>query len=364
VTIAEFAYRYGLPSVLRDRPSGHELLLSTSGGVTEAGPVVEPYFFSGFVTEPAVAARGMLACAAVARSRYIRDPEVTAAIRDPVVTSNQDRLRFEAFSSCCGVHARLDLLPASLDVAPTASGTTNVDFKDAMRAALAGAAIDGPLLLSVGQDTVVVDTSAGSVTERRVPMPDRWLKGFGEVQAHAQRMRLVGELSGAAAQRFIRSLPRTARRPLWAAQAGGSMSLGVAARQGAVCVAGPHRLAELSPLLRSLLLPGNLSRHKTARHLDAVQPQRRPCPRSSCAPKPTPRLLRATSIRPPPPRRPQLPDGAPCCGNAQVAFLRTDTSGVGQQCACILLSRAGRQRGVYPACRLARLQCDDCGRRF
>jgi len=205
VSVAEFAYRYGLPSVLRDRRSGRELLLSTSGGVTEAGPVVEPFFFSGFLTEPSVAAVGMLACAAVARSRYIRDPEVTAALRDPVVTSNQDRLRFEAFSSCCGVHARLDLLPGALDAAPLASGTTNVDFNDAMRAALAGAAVRGPLLLSVGQDEVAVDTGAGSAIERRVPLPDRWLKGFGEVQALAQRMRLAGELSGTAALAYSRA---------------------------------------------------------------------------------------------------------------------------------------------------------------
>jgi hypothetical protein len=96
---------------------------------------------------------------------------------------------------------------------------------------------------------VAVDTAAGSVTERRVPLPDRWLKGFGEVQALAQRMRLVGELTGTAAHRFIRSLPRAARRPLWAVPAAGSMSLDVASRPGAVCVAGPHRLTELGPLL-------------------------------------------------------------------------------------------------------------------
>jgi SWIM zinc finger len=250
VAVSEFAYSYGSPSVLRDRRGGQELLLSTSGGVTEAGPAAEPFFFSGFLADPAVAARGMLACAAVARSRYIRDAEATAAMRDPVVTSNQDRLRFEAFSSCCGVHARLDLLPAALAEAPAASGTTNVDFNEAMRAALAGAAVRGPLLLSVGRDEVSVDTAGGSVTERRVPLPDRWLKGFGELQALAQRMRLAGELSGTAAQRFVRSLPRTTRQPLWAVPAGGSMSLTVAARPGAVCVAGPHRLAELGPLLR------------------------------------------------------------------------------------------------------------------
>ena len=95
-----------------------------------------------------------------------------------------------------------------------------------------------------------MDVASGSVTERRVPLPDRWLKGFGEVQALAREMRLIGELTGAAALRFVRSMPRTARRPLWAFPACGALALAAAARPGAACVAGPHRLAELEPLLR------------------------------------------------------------------------------------------------------------------
>jgi hypothetical protein len=251
VVAAELAYRYASPSVVRGLDAGNEVLLATSGGMTETGPATRPYFFSGFLTEPAPAAMGMLACAAVARSRYYMPASVLAVIvSDPVVTSSEDRLRFESFSSCCGVHARLDLLPPALDAAPLEAGTTNVDFNAAMRAALAGAAISGPLLLSVGSAELVVDTLGGSVTERKVPLPVRWLKGFGEVQAIARRMRPIGELTGAAAQRFVRSLPREAKRPLWAVPAGNAFTLAITARPGAACLAGPHRLAELGPLLR------------------------------------------------------------------------------------------------------------------
>jgi hypothetical protein len=207
VAPAELTYSYRGPSAVRQHDGSTELLLATSGGTTETGPALHPYFFSGFLTEPDIAATGMLACAAVARSRHFLPRSVLAAIlRDPVVTSSRDRLRFEAFSSCCGVHARLDLLPAALAGPPGMSGTTNVDFNDAMRAALAGAAINGPLLLSVGADEVVLDVAVGSVAERKVPLPDRWLKGFGEVQALARDMKPLGELTGVAAQRFVRTL--------------------------------------------------------------------------------------------------------------------------------------------------------------
>jgi hypothetical protein len=251
VTVAELAYRYRTPSAVRRDAGRNEVLLATSGGVTEAGPDLHPYFFKGFLAEPGPAAAGMLACAAVARARYHTPASVIAAIlADPVVTSNGDRLRFESFSGCCGVHARLDLPPDALAGQPVRSGSTNVDFNEGMRAALGGAAARGPLLLSVGSDEVTVTTLGGSVTERKVALPQRWLKGFGEVQALARDMRLIAELVGAEAQRFIRDIPRNARRPLWAVPAGRGLALAASPQPGAACLAGPHRLAELGPLLR------------------------------------------------------------------------------------------------------------------
>jgi len=217
VAVAELAYRYRTPSAVRYEVGRSEVLLGTSGGGTEVGPELHPYFFTGFLAEPGPAAAGMLGCAAVARARYYTPASVIAAIvADPVVTSNGDRLRFESFSGCCGVHARLDLLPDALTGQPVRSGSTNVDFNEGMRAALGGGAVAGPLLLSVGADEVAVTTMGATVTERRVTLPERWLKGFGEVQALARGMSLVGELKEADAQRFIRGIPRNARRPLWA----------------------------------------------------------------------------------------------------------------------------------------------------
>ena len=251
MTATEVTYAYRALSRVRRTSNRSELLLGTSGGRTEGGPAACPYLFQGFLTDPAPAALGMLACAAVAGTRYYTPASVIAAIlADPVVTSNGDRLRFESFSGCCGVHARLDLLPDALEVAPAASGTTNVDFNEPMRAALAGVAAGGPLLLSVGSDEVRVTTVAATVTERKVPLPGRWLKGFGEVQALARPMHLVAEVGGADAQRFIRGIPRGARRPLWAVPAGRTLTLAASPRPGAACLAGSHRLAELRPLLR------------------------------------------------------------------------------------------------------------------
>lgn len=211
--------------------------------------MLHPYFYSGFLAEPGPDALGMLAVAAVARTRYF-DASRPAFV-DPVVTSNVDTLRFESFSGCCGVHARLDLPPDALDGQPAANGTTNVDFNPPMRAALAVAAATGsPILLKVGDDEVTAVTETASVTERKVALPARWVKGFGEVQALAQAMLPVAELTWPEASRFLSSLPRGARSPLWVYQAGRTLVLGPAPRRGAACLAAPERLAELAPLLR------------------------------------------------------------------------------------------------------------------
>ena len=59
-------------------------------------------------------------------------------LADPVATCADDRLRFEAFSACCSVYGRVDLLPDAYDGETLGRGTTNVDFGPGIRSALAG----------------------------------------------------------------------------------------------------------------------------------------------------------------------------------------------------------------------------------
>lgn len=42
---------------------------------------------------------------------------------DPIVTAGGDRLRFESFSGCCGVYARLDVLNGRLDGETSSGGS-------------------------------------------------------------------------------------------------------------------------------------------------------------------------------------------------------------------------------------------------
>jgi hypothetical protein len=254
-TGVEQVYRYASPSSVDIVDGRADVRLATSGGRTARGLSEHPQFFDGFLGHAEQMAAALLAVARVARTRYYVPPGMLAAVlraADPVVTSNGDRLRFESFSACCGVYARVDVLPGALDGPALATGTTNVDFNPPMRGALAGIAGLDPLHLSVGQD-VTVTTLDAKVTERKVPLPERWLKGFAEVQVAAATMRPVFEVSPVEARRFIRSLPAapgTRTAALWAVPAGRGLRLTGRGGAGAVPLAGPERLRVLEPLLR------------------------------------------------------------------------------------------------------------------
>ncbi|WP_344239592.1 SWIM zinc finger family protein [Actinocorallia libanotica] len=237
------AYSYAAPSGLVQGRLG----LATSGGTTSRGAVAHPHFFSGVLARGDVGAAGLLGLADVAQTRYFQ-PRPTG-FRDPVVTCNGDRLRLESFSACAGVYARLDVLSDALDGEVTDLGTTNVDVNGPLREALARVGGSEPLHLAVGADELVVTTMEGSTVEKKVPLPERWLRSFAEVQAIASGFDLRAELPAAEAVRFVRGLPRRAQA-LWAQPAGRGLRVTSRPAPGAVCLAGPERLATLAPLLR------------------------------------------------------------------------------------------------------------------
>ncbi len=185
----------------------------------------------------------------MARTRYHQP--VNPASLDPVVTGSRGRLRFESFSGCCGVYARMDVLPAGLDGEISGHGTTNVDVNPPLREALARVGGIEPLHVAVGPDDLTVSTMDGSVVERKVPLPGRWLRGFAEVHVLTAGFEPRAEIPAAEAAAFLRRLPAaTDRSVLWAVPAGRTLRLTSRPAPGAVCLAGAGRLAALRGVLR------------------------------------------------------------------------------------------------------------------
>lgn len=248
-------YRYLTASALQQTATGAELGLATSGGRTATGPVDHPYFFAGFVEQPTVVAQALLVVARVARTRFYVPPNMLAAIlraADPVVTSTPQGLRFESFSACCGVYARLDVDASALDASFSAAGVTNVDVNPPLRQALAGLRASEPLQLKVGADELRVSTMDEEVVEEKVALPTRWLKGFAETQMLTSNMTKQQSLDVAALRQFSTGLPRQSatKTVMWATRAARGVRLASKPSPGAICVAGPERLRVIEPLLR------------------------------------------------------------------------------------------------------------------
>lgn len=197
-------------SALTTAAGEQRLDLATSIRVLPDGAVESPVFFSGFVARPDLAAAGILAVADVAASRYA-DLGVAARLKnvDPVVTAGGERLRFEALSACNGVYARLDLLPEALGHCHVGFGTTNVDINPPLRRALATITKAEPLHLSVGHTGIKASSPSSTHTERKVKLPERWVRGLAEVPGLCQDMRLTADLSGTAVHGLLAKIPRT-----------------------------------------------------------------------------------------------------------------------------------------------------------
>ncbi|WP_430790954.1 SWIM zinc finger family protein [Actinoplanes sp. G11-F43] len=232
------AYSYLGSSALDDG-----LTLQTSGG-----PAAHPRFFTGFLTAPGASATGLLAVAEVARTRYFRP--LPPASLDPVVTAGSDRLRFESFSGCCGVYARMDVLPGGLDGDILAHGTTNVDVNLPLQRALTRVGRADPMHVAVGPDDLTVTTFDGELVERKVPLPSRWLRGFAEAQVLTSRFDARAEIGVAEARLLLNRLPTNDRSVLWAVPAGRSLRFTSRPVPGAVCLPGAGRLVALKPFLR------------------------------------------------------------------------------------------------------------------
>jgi hypothetical protein len=245
----DYSYRYTFASELAAYSKGNRLRLATCGGAEEI-----PCFFQGRLTRPQRAADLLRGLAHIVQSRFYVPPAMLARIlllADPVITSGDDILRFEAFSACCSTYARVDLLPDALDGKVEGRGTTNVDFNATLRAALARIRDGDTVELSIGAKAMELCRNAESIIERKVPLPLRWLKGFVEVQAYQARMRPRLEVPGTEARRFLRSLPRgVVKQTCWVVPAGRGLRVSHRATVDGVAVGGIQRLRVLEDLAR------------------------------------------------------------------------------------------------------------------
>jgi len=171
-------------------------------------------------------------------------------------------LRFEGFSTCCGVYSRVDLRPDAFDVDLRGKGTTNVDFNERMRTALRRLTNRDDAAFQIGGRGVALVKGSEKIIERKVKLPVRWIKGFCEVQAYQPRLTPRYELTPLEARDLFRALPKAnSRIGCFVAKTGRAYRMTPTPKAGAVRVDGADRVRVLEPLLASPVRPKKRATH-------------------------------------------------------------------------------------------------------
>lgn len=247
-TLTDYGYAYNSASAIDKTDQGSALLLSHQTEIEEVNSV--PCFFWGRLRDPYLSARCLMTVAKTVRSRFALSMQELAALRDPIVTAGAGQVRFEGFSSCNGVYARLDILPEGLDGEFLASGTTNVDFNEPMINALNNITKTENMVLSVGQQAVTITTDKAKVVERKVMLPNRWIKGLTSVQLYLADMQPAFTLTKPQAIQLFQSLPKgTIKADVFIVQRAGKFLFSPLQQGHAVRVGGVHRLRLMEGLL-------------------------------------------------------------------------------------------------------------------
>jgi predicted DNA-binding WGR domain protein len=115
----------------------------------------------------------------------MRNDPLAFLILDPVVTVHPDEMIFEVFSKDEGSYAKLgvDWSAFDLDGAPQC-GTTNIDFSRSLYDGVQRMRSYRDTRLVIGTDAVALKTGERpEVLEKKISVPDSWLRGFLQVQS-------------------------------------------------------------------------------------------------------------------------------------------------------------------------------------
>lgn len=250
--VSEIADVYLRPSNYTRTAQRDELVLQTAAGLTPQGLIANPVFFRGHIQRPDVAAAGLLTLLNVASTRYFNPIPGGFASLDPAVTAHGDRLRCEAFSACNGVYVRLDLNAQVFDSGTLGFGTTNIDLHAPLARALAGIQASDKLFLSVGPDEIAVTTNGEKHIERKVHLPERWVRALAETQSIAAGMALRASLDNMAWRRFIHALPTSggsgAGVKMWLIPSATGIRQTGRPLSGAISLAGSAKLSSMKRL--------------------------------------------------------------------------------------------------------------------
>lgn len=241
-------YNYSGASSLLKKGALEELFFAQYSEIHKNTDV--PCFFWGNVGQPFILARCLITLSNIVRSSFSLSPFQMTLLKAPIVTAGNERLRFEGFSHCAGVYARIDVMPDGLDGEFLENGTTNIDFNQPMINALGSIRPNEKIMLSIGEKEVGLYKEEEKIIERKVPLPVKWIKGLGTVQVYLSESEKRHTFNKIQTQQLFRAMPKgVIKTDYYLIVRGNKPIFSPVKSVDSVCIGGLHRLRLLEPLL-------------------------------------------------------------------------------------------------------------------
>lgn len=159
-------------------------------------------FFKGKVKNVFLFRDLLLFLSDIVNSRFYR-PDLWRYL-DPVITCEDTGIRMECFSSCASIYGRVDISTDLFEGYELEHrGTTNVNFNKEFIEALLTLRNSNDSFLEVGQDSLVLESDDKKVKEKKVKLPERWIKGFLQSQSIYSKAKKVFDLNTINAKKLI-----------------------------------------------------------------------------------------------------------------------------------------------------------------
>lgn len=241
------SYKYNTYSSLEKQKGKENLLLSKFSEVNKGS---SPCFFWGKLKNPYELSRCLITLSNIVQSSFNLSPFQLALLKDPIVTAGNNQIRFEGFSHCAGVYARVDVLENGQDGEFIENGTTNVDFNTSLISELGKIKKNDDLILSVGQKEVGFHKGGESFIERKVPLPSKWIKGLTTVQHYFSESDYIQTLNRIQAIQLFKTIPSgKVKTDYYLIKRGNKYLFSPLKAMSAICIGGIHRLKLLQPLI-------------------------------------------------------------------------------------------------------------------
>ena len=240
-------YTYQSPSALIKNASEENLFLSKFSEDVKGNA---PCLFWGKLNDPFIVSRCLITLSRTVQSSFNLSPMELSMLKDPIVTAGNQQIRFEGFSSCAGVYARVDLHEDGQEGDFIENGTTNVDFNPPLITALSRIQKKEKLVLSVGKKEVGFHKDGDSLIERKVPLPTKWIKGLTTVQHYFSESEADMVMNKIQALQLMKNLPKgKVKKDFFLIKRGNKFLFSPIKSSNGICIGGIHRLKLLEPLI-------------------------------------------------------------------------------------------------------------------